>query len=130
MLKNDASAISKALNSIKTLRRICLTGTPLQNNLIEYHCMVDFVKPNLLSTRKEFLNRFVNPITNGQCADSTPRDVKIMKRRAHVLHDLLNGCVQVRFYQGVGGGTEGRLFKGLGEISLYFIYTCPPLVYP
>ena len=59
------------------------------------HCMVDFVKPNLLGTKKEFCNRFVNPITNGQCADSTPRDVKIMKNRAHVLHETLAGCVQV-----------------------------------
>ena len=57
--------------------------------------MVNFVKPNLLGTRREFLNRFVNPITNGQCSDSTPRDVKIMKNRAHVLHETLNGCVQV-----------------------------------
>ena len=59
------------------------------------HCMVDFVKPKLLGSRKEFSNRFVNPITNGQCADSTPADVRIMKRRAHVLHEKLAGCVQV-----------------------------------
>ena len=60
------------------------------------HCMVSFVKPSLLGTRKEFNNRFANPITNGQCSDSTPFDVKLMKRRAHILHELLNGCVQVR----------------------------------
>ena len=59
--------------------------------------MVDFVKPNLLGTKKEFANRFVNPIINGQHSDSTGRDVRIMKNRAHVLHELLAGCVQVRF---------------------------------
>ena len=41
ILRNDGSAISKALNGIKTRRRIVLTGTPLQNNLIECMYLVD-----------------------------------------------------------------------------------------
>ncbi|XP_053988590.1 transcriptional regulator ATRX homolog isoform X1 [Hylaeus volcanicus] len=94
LLKNEDSALSKSIKRIKTLRRIVLTGTPLQNNLIEYHCMVQFIKPNLLGTRKEFLNRFANPITNGQFDDSTESDVKLMKKRAYVLHKMLKGSVQ------------------------------------
>jgi transcriptional regulator ATRX len=60
--------------------------------------MVNFVKRNLLGTKKEFSNRFINPITNGQCADSTQRDVRIMKNRSHVLHEMLDGCVQRKDY--------------------------------
>ncbi|XP_040190334.1 transcriptional regulator ATRX [Rana temporaria] len=98
ILKNEASAISKAMNSIRTKRRIILTGTPLQNNLVEYHCMVNFIKENLLGSIKEFRNRFINPIQNGQCADSTMVDVRVMKKRAHILYEMLAGCVQRRDY--------------------------------
>uniref|UniRef100_A0A8C6NJQ2 DNA helicase n=1 Tax=Nothobranchius furzeri TaxID=105023 RepID=A0A8C6NJQ2_NOTFU len=98
ILKNEASAVSKAMNSIRTRRRIVLTGTPLQNNLIEYHCMVNFIKENLLGSVKEFRNRFINPIQNGQCADSTQQDVRIMKKRAHILYEMLAGCVQRKDY--------------------------------
>lgn len=94
LLKNNKSKLSLALSQVKTIRRIVLTGTPLQNNLNEYHTMVNFVKPNLLGSQKEFTNRFANPIKNGQCKDSSERDVKVMKRRAHVLHSKLDGCVQ------------------------------------
>jgi SNF2 family N-terminal domain. len=71
--------------------RLKITSLPL----LPDHCMVQFVKPNLLGDRKEFKNRFANPINNGQYIDSTPRDVKIMKRRAHVLYKMLDGIVQV-----------------------------------
>ena len=94
LLKNEKSAINKAVNRITTPRRIILTGTPLQNNLKEYYEMVNFVKPNLMGTRKEFMNRFVNPIVNGQHSDSTDRDIRMMKKRSFILNDLLKGCMQ------------------------------------
>ena len=57
--------------------------------------MVSFVKPNFLGTLREFSNSFIHPIQNGQCADSTDNDVRLMKNRCHVLNKMLKGCVQV-----------------------------------
>lgn len=69
----------------------------LMSSLLD-HCMVNFIKENLLGSIKEFRNRFINPIQNGQCADSTMVDVRVMKKRAHILYEMLAGCVQVQIY--------------------------------
>lgn len=69
----------------------------LMSSLLD-HCMVNFIKENLLGSIKEFRNRFINPIQNGQCADSTMVDVRVMKKRAHILYEMLAGCVQVQIH--------------------------------
>lgn len=66
--------------------------------------MVNFVKPNLLGTEKEYKTNFVNPIVNGQFEDSTAEDIMFMKKRTHVLHKILNRTVQVsKVYLNVKG---------------------------
>jgi RAD54-like protein 2 len=95
-IKNSGASISNALKAIKTRRRVVLTGYPLQNNLMEYWCMVDFIRPNYLGSKVEFSNMFERPISNGQCVDSTFEDRRLMRYRSHVLHSLLEGFVQRR----------------------------------
>ncbi|CAG9564174.1 unnamed protein product [Danaus chrysippus] len=94
LLKNDCSILAVAMSRVVTKRRIVLTGTPMQNNLREYYCMVNFVKPNLLGSYSEYSNRFENPIMNGQHRDSSEEDIKLMKARTHILHKVLEGCLQ------------------------------------
>jgi SNF2 family DNA or RNA helicase len=78
MLKNKESKAYKAFIKIKTLRRICLTGTPFQNNLLEYYRMVSFVRPNLLGDSEcSFRKTFVDQIQFGMVSDA-PEAVKLL----------------------------------------------------
>ena len=97
-LQTVTHSLNIFFDQIRTTRRIVLTGTPLQNNLMEYYVMVNFVKPHLLGTKREFVNLFVNPIENGQHSNSTEHDVCLMKERVFVLHQLLNQCIHRRDY--------------------------------
>ncbi|XP_019439925.1 PREDICTED: protein CHROMATIN REMODELING 20 isoform X2 [Lupinus angustifolius] len=94
MIKNTKADVTQALKQVKSQRRIALTGSPLQNNLMEYYCMVDFVREGFLGSSHEFRNRFQNPIENGQHTNSTLIDVKIMNQRSHILYEQLKGFVQ------------------------------------
>ncbi|XP_075084298.1 protein CHROMATIN REMODELING 20 isoform X1 [Nicotiana tabacum] len=94
IIKNTRADVTQALKQVKCQRRIALTGSPLQNNLMEYYCMVDFVREGFLGSSHEFRNRFQNPIENGQHTNSTADDVKIMNQRSHILYEQLKGFVQ------------------------------------
>ncbi|XWS57776.1 hypothetical protein CRYUN_Cryun09bG0202200 [Craigia yunnanensis] len=89
-IKNTKADTTQALKQVKCQRRIALTGSPLQNNLMEYYCMVDFVREGFLGSSHDFQN----PIENGQHTNSTHEDVKIMNQRSHILYEQLKGFVQ------------------------------------
>ena len=47
-LKNCENQTYTALNSLKCKRRLLLSGTPIQNDLLEYFSLVNFVNSGLL----------------------------------------------------------------------------------
>lgn len=96
IIKNNDSAISRAITQVQTKRRIILTGTPVQNNLIEYFCMVDFVKPSFLGSKREFNNIYANPIKKGEAKDSTPMNIRKMKEQSYILNRKMSPFVHRR----------------------------------
>ncbi|MCC7364405.1 MAG: DEAD/DEAH box helicase [Dehalococcoidia bacterium] len=69
MIKNPASNVSKLVRELRTERRVCLTGTPIENNLTELWSLFAFLSPGLLGDRKSFGQRWRRPIeTDGDDA--------------------------------------------------------------
>eukprot|EP01032_Pedospumella_encystans_P011253 gene11253-13095_t len=96
IIKEKKSKISQLVNEIRTKRRIALTGSPLQNNLEEYWCMISFVKHRFLGAYKEFQKYYVIPIKKGSNADSSGVDKRRMKHRTHLLFKKLTPVVHRR----------------------------------
>jgi len=61
-IKNAASQTFKAVKMLSASHRLALSGTPLENSLIELWAQFDFLLPGLLDTRKRFYERFVKDI--------------------------------------------------------------------
>ena len=45
-VSSATSALTKSLVTIRTTSRMILTGTPIQNNMKQYHTMLDFARPD------------------------------------------------------------------------------------
>lgn len=69
--KGLSTGINKAINRLKSMNRIALTGSPLANNLEEYHSLIDWIAPNYLGTRIEFKANYGERIQEGLYQDST-----------------------------------------------------------
>ena len=74
-LKNDATLTNKALCSVPCVKRVMLSGTPMQNNLDEFFSMVNFCNPGLLGTTVEFHKYYEKPILDGREPDATDKQL-------------------------------------------------------
>ncbi len=61
-IKNPASKVTKAAGLLKTQNRICMSGTPLQNNTFDIYAQMNFLNPGLLGSIEFFRNEFSIPI--------------------------------------------------------------------
>ena len=61
-VKNPASGTALALRRIPSAARVALTGTPVENDLVELWSILDWTTPGLLGGLSEFRARWADPI--------------------------------------------------------------------
>ncbi|KAI8577869.1 hypothetical protein K450DRAFT_249653 [Umbelopsis ramanniana AG] len=94
-IKSNKSQLSSVVKMFDTKFRICMTGYPLQNNLEEYYCMIDFVYPGYLGTLSEFRNAYKNPIEYFY-EDISPAERFISRRQLYKLQRTLADLIHRR----------------------------------
>lgn len=61
-IKNPGAKQTRAIHALPTPKRIALTGTPLENRLLELWSIMDFLNPGYLGGAGEFRRSFAIPI--------------------------------------------------------------------
>lgn len=61
-IKNAATAQSRTVKSLSAYIRIAMSGTPVENRLMEFWSIMDFCNRGLLGTAKSFREEFEKPI--------------------------------------------------------------------
>lgn len=92
-LKNHENQTYQALMGLNAKRRVLLSGTPIQNDLLEYFSLIHFVNQGILGTAAEFRKKFEIPILRGQDACATEEERKKGQECLDEMASLVNRCL-------------------------------------
>ncbi|XP_063967591.1 helicase SRCAP-like [Lytechinus pictus] len=87
-IKNFKSQRWQTLLNFSSQRRLLLTGTPLQNNLMELWSLMHFLMPHVFQSHREFKEWFSNPL-GGMIEGTQEYNEGIIRRLHKVLRPFL-----------------------------------------
>jgi non-specific serine/threonine protein kinase len=61
-IKNPDARVTRAVQQMRAVNRVILSGTPIQNNTFDLFAQFNFLNPGLLGTREFFNREFAQPI--------------------------------------------------------------------
>lgn len=74
LIKNPKAKISQAVKKLMSNHRLILSGTPIQNNVLELWSLFDFLMPGFLGTERVFHDRFAKPIAASRNGKSSSKE--------------------------------------------------------
>ncbi|KAM7385145.1 hypothetical protein PAMP_001241 [Pampus punctatissimus] len=86
VIKNGKTKLSKAIKQLAANFRVILSGTPIQNNVLELWSLFDFLMPGFLGTERQFAARYGKPILASRDAKSSSREQEAGVLAMEALH--------------------------------------------
>ncbi|GKZ18038.1 TATA-binding protein-associated factor mot1 [Aspergillus brasiliensis] len=86
LIKNPKAKVTVAVKRIASNHRLILSGTPIQNNVLELWSLFDFLMPGFLGTEKVFLDRFAKPIAASRFSKSSSKEQEAGALAIEALH--------------------------------------------
>lgn len=98
-IKNPASTNSKVVKSLNAKVKFALTGTPIENNLLELWSIFDFVMPGYLYDKSKFQNIFINGSKNIQSLKEMITPFMLRRTKKQVVKELPDKIEQKIFVE-------------------------------
>ncbi|BFZ55825.1 TATA-binding protein-associated factor mot1 [Savitreella phatthalungensis] len=86
VIKNAKAKITQCVKRLKANHRLILSGTPIQNNVLELWSLFDFLMPGFLGTEKSFHDRYAKPIANSRDSKSSSKEQEAGALALEALH--------------------------------------------
>lgn len=86
LIKNPRAKVTIAVKQLHSNHRLILSGTPIQNNVLELWSLFDFLMPGFLGTEKVFLDRFAKPIAASRFSKSSSKEQEAGALAIEALH--------------------------------------------
>ncbi|KAJ6119556.1 hypothetical protein N7523_003836 [Penicillium sp. IBT 18751x] len=86
LIKNPKAKITTSVKRLLSNHRLILSGTPIQNNVLELWSLFDFLMPGFLGTEKVFLDRFAKPIAASRFSKSSSKEQEAGALAIEALH--------------------------------------------
>src|SRR5207253_8843943 len=67
-IKNPAAQVTQSVKQLKSGHRLALTGTPLENRLLDLWSITDFVQPRYLGNQEQFVETYEPRGENAEAA--------------------------------------------------------------
>lgn len=74
IIKNASTKLSKSVKRLKAEHRLILSGTPIQNNVLELWSLFDFLMPGFLGSEKYFQEKFAKPIAASRNSKTSSKE--------------------------------------------------------
>ena len=92
-IKNPNTITARAVRRINARMRLCLSGTPIENNLFELWSLFEFLMPGFLGSQHSFQRGIVKPIKDGDTETldylrARVRPFILRRTKAEVARDL------------------------------------------